>query len=135
MNSTEEIIKKSVQSFENASRHKRRLIMSKLVGEEKDLVAMKEADRQETRSENFTLVSSLIIIAIGSILLGLNLCQTYGEGVLNMIAIQANFLLFVFEIGHIFLNVDFKLAPENRKRLFGGIFVFSLIGIGLIVIL
>jgi hypothetical protein len=77
----------------------------------------------------------LIIIAIGSALLGLNLCQTYGEGVLNFIAIQANFSLFVFEIGHIFLHVDFKIAPDNRKKLFGGIFIFSLIGIGLIVIL
>lgn len=45
MNSAEEIIKQSVQPFENASRYKRRLIMSKLVGEEKDLVVMKKADR------------------------------------------------------------------------------------------
>lgn len=95
---------------------------------------MKKIDRQEPKFENQTLVLSLIIMAIADVLLCVNLCQTRGEGIVDSIVMLANLHLCIFEMGFILLNVESKIDPENSRKLFRGIFIVNLIGIGMIVI-
>lgn len=75
---------------------------------------MKEIDRQEPKFENQTLVFSLIIMAIADVLLCVNLCQTWVEGIVDSIVMLANLHLCIFEMGRVFLLI-LKYPPKKVR--------------------